>query len=1071
MTSLNTKDMVRLISSTLNHPAVHQEGIELEARFGEYHGKRFINGIKQSQFFDILNQFQSSTYIVAIEQEILKNTKNRNGDMIYEQLYNVETPKGEYILRMSYNNPSEIFFMLKKRLRNVELYDYFTRWSVSKEIRIDKQNSYGIQLDEILREENMYQQRTKKRWSFKLKPGMKKQNVPDYLKAFQPFRIDFTIMTIQNERPIYQIEIELLQEYKSVVDGNAIWNGIIQMLMYIQNGNFVYTRQLKHGIIRDYNKYFHEEIKQLQKERNFNPNVRLYNMLIKPVNVKKSFLDDPSNYAITDKADGSRRFLYISPKGIFMLFPPDRIEWMYSYGYNPRNPMMLNVQDKNLGIQNIMNTIFDGEYVTMDDGKKIFLAFDCMIVNNVDIRVSHTFHERYKYMEKILKNINIPFLKLKHFSFPYENNFYERCNQIWKSIPDKNYQNDGLIFNHVNEHFDFSSTVYKWKPIEMMTIDFYMKPTDKDNTYQIMVKNDKTNKLIPFQGDKSHPTSSEYTVDASTKAFIEPGQVNEFGWNFKTSSFKFLRHRPDRQEPNYIGVALSVWKDIHNPIHKSTILGEDLVPMRRYHNRIKRRMISTLEPNSYVIDIGAGRGGDILKWIDNRLNVLVVEPDKDNLMELTKRLKEQGLNKINENVYEYKYADGNTIQIHILNTIGENYKAIEKAFQNGFQRKYADAIIMFNSLTFFFKNAKTFISLNHTISRLLHPGNGKFIGMVMDGTQTKQLLIPKYDLKTKLKNMNANEIYNWDQKKVTKTVYVDDKFHINKKWKICSIDKLKLTAIVNELEMEYKKKIREKTWSIEIPNRITNNSLGNKIKIHLKDTIVSNQIEYLVDFEYLTKQLIEKGIVIKEDWFLYNEHLSTSQKKLNELYRVFRFERVTSVPTEQIEKQSIRIIKQNQNYRALYPEEKEKTDTNMVRIGTIPDNNCIFHALSRAIVKKYIHSSNEFPNDPLNEYLLKKRVIYGDKISKLFHRRYSLPLIDEDTSCNDWYELFDTYKNALQEFFQTNIQLHSYGFPLELQRTQPLYDNTVHLFIHDNTIDLLGKYRKDGTLQTIFINP
>src|SRR5690606_5871558 len=117
------------------------------------------------------------------------------------------------------------------------------------------------------------------------------------------------------------------------------------------------------------------------------------------------------------------------------------------------------------------------------------------------------------------------------------------------------------------------------------------------------------------------------------------------------------------------------------------ITGNSLMPVRIYHNVIKIGLYDLVKPKSLILDIGSGRGGDVLKWkglINKGCRFIAVEPSLDNIESLEKR--------INENKLQ---------NIEILNCGGEDVEKITKAVS-----KYgkADVITMMLSLTFFWKN-------------------------------------------------------------------------------------------------------------------------------------------------------------------------------------------------------------------------------------------------------------------------------------------------------------------------------------------------------------------------------
>jgi len=1051
------------IYHSLAQAPLNEKGIELEARFGEFHGKRFVNGITSTQFFSVLQKFQQNALFQEIYDDIINKTKNpTDTHTIYEKLYDIHSSTSNYVLRVSYNNPNEVFMMIKKRIQNSDIINYYTRWSISKEAFITPTETYGINISEVVQPSNLSIERTKTKWSFMLKPNVSCNNKSYTLSKF---RVDFTIIQdVSVRHPVYQIEIEVLSKYIKTINANEIWDAIYFMLLEIHNTNFVINRYERSQLFKEFNSFFSSDIQKYNEKRKkaFQEHISIINILNKPINMKKKLLDDPSQYAITDKADGIRRLIYINKNGVYFMYPDKIVEHMYVFKNNSNDSQHQLSQKK---YEPFMNSIFDCEIVIDNTGTQRILIFDCLVMNNTDIR-HLPFRTRYEKIQSLI-NISDLIFELKYFSMPTQDNFYDRARDLWKNIKTLPYGNDGLILNNIEDGYDnLYNPIYKWKPPNMLTIDFYLQKTDTSNVYQLLVKEHNT--LVSFQGNTRYPFNGTYIMNKKGSLLnLSHGQIVEFAWNYETDTFEPLRIRLDKLFPNYITVALSVWKDIHDPITIDTITGKDLIPMRRYHNTIKRQMISTLEPHSILLDIGAGRGGDVLKWIDSKLNVFVVEPDIDHIQELIKRLEQNKYHKIKDNVYHYNLVNNDTLKVIILNTIGEDTTTIVNTFQQHFGARKADAISMFNSLTFMFKDKSTFNSLLSTINKLLRE-NGIFMGIVMDGYAVKQLMVPYYDFRNILRHLKEYEYFNLDDKSIVSKKFIsDDSFYINKKWKLVSTSKQVVKEMVANLNHYKQHDIQELNWHIKPKTIITDNPFGNTIFIHLDDTIVSTQTEYLVDFKHLEQALGYKKI---EDCYLRNNYLSVSQQKLNSLYRLFKFKRTSkNILTDDITLPLSTTDIQEHYINILLPEQKaihKIKDFNMIRIGNINDRHCLLHALARAVVNNYIDIYNTTPDSMLTDIILKKRIRFGNRIENLLHTKYKLSIIHH---CPDWITYFDTYKETLQQLYKVNIILLDPEND-RIINTDSMYSATVFLLLHDDVIDTLARQKKDGSLQTIFHN-
>jgi hypothetical protein len=138
-------------------------------------------------------------------------------------------------------------------------------------------------------------------------------------------------------------------------------------------------------------------------------------------------------------------------------------------------------------------------------------------------------------------------------------------------------------------------------------------------------------------------------------------------------------------------------------------------------------------------------------------------------------------------------------KVFIVHAGAQDTKTIMKTFQQ-LQLAKLDAAVSFVSLTFFYESKAVFEGLMNTIKKSIH-GQGLFIGTCMDGAATHEYL---KELKLGERIEKKNEFY---------------------------------------IAKEYDSKEQQE------------DVFGKKILIHMDQTIVEAQVEYLVDFEYLCKQL------------------------------------------------------------------------------------------------------------------------------------------------------------------------------------------------------------------------
>uniref|UniRef100_A0A6C0LHF6 mRNA (guanine-N(7))-methyltransferase n=1 Tax=viral metagenome TaxID=1070528 RepID=A0A6C0LHF6_9ZZZZ len=195
-----------------------------------------------------------------------------------------------------------------------------------------------------------------------------------------------------------------------------------------------------------------------------------------------------NNYTVTEKADGTRKLLFIDSKGtIYMIDTQINVQY---------TGMHTKVKD-------IFNSILDGEHIKYDKQGKfinLFAAFDIYMLSNIDKRseVFVTTKEgkkvgRLPLLEKVTKSIkmspgnninpNAFRLECKRFYTDEGKDIFQNCDFILQK--DKNelfeYTIDGLIFTpsdktipKANKRITWDKS-FKWKPPAYNTIDFLIK--------------------------------------------------------------------------------------------------------------------------------------------------------------------------------------------------------------------------------------------------------------------------------------------------------------------------------------------------------------------------------------------------------------------------------------------------------------------------------------------------------------------------------------------------------------------------------------------------------------------
>jgi hypothetical protein len=430
--------------------------------------------------------------------------------------------------------------------------------------------------------------------------------------------------------------------------------------------------------------------------------------------------------------------------------------------------------------------------------------------------VSNVITPRNAFLEKSMIATPKPYYFLSDRSSIYDRTLYalstiDSHTEMWVPSPSgqlkgRHYQQDGLIFQNSDTPYNNDST-FKWKPRSKVTIDFVIisgPSSSSSSSFGLGILSN--GEIIPF--DKC-PTTNETSVSGVQLSELV-GKVVEFAFDADNSPIPYRIREDKAGKPNRYDVALDNYNDVLHPILETTLLGKDTIIMRKVHNLEKEKMLQRYveDSGSVLIDIGSGRGGDLLKWRDlspgssespklkGRVQrwrsidrVIAIEPSEDNIVELRRRM---AVLRINDD------------RIMIVHGGAEETDKVREVVGD----LQVTHIASFFSLTFFFESSKTFDRLLETLN--LAPEGTIFFGVLLDGTRTKMLI---------------------------KTTKVDcDSFSIE----------------------------RQKGYVAK------GERFGHKILTDIKDgtSMVKDVEEYLVDFEYLVQALAKIDYKLLETSFL-----------------------------------------------------------------------------------------------------------------------------------------------------------------------------------------------------------
>lgn len=735
---------------------------EIEVSFGNFSGKRFFPGVTQTYFLNLkkaldrksiteltFNLERSKTLVETFE---VQERRQKTLDELIRKVTNLETSDSHYELKL--RNP------------RFNIGNQAWGYRFSKSTEEIKQN-----YDETNFFPNV--KRFRERYSYE------EQNHGSELFGV---RFDLTIVnqvkTINRDRGevytvlIYEVEIEKTGDIRfptfelavkfvlgamsntgSTSEKDLLGHEVpSQHCALFSNDERLFATDI-------HNAFFEKEIQERLRKQGkpplvFNNPFAMYqDYWNKPENMKLPTLLYPqTSFAVTLKLDGVRRFVLVNSHACYMYNPPTDA---FKVG---------------AGNFQLAGTFLDGELVN-ENGKQIYYAFDILFDKGKDVRMS-SFDERLASLQEtdgaiVLDNITYrikKYFKTKSDGAEMLGKFAKLHGEIAEPIPVEEYTTklptlyadirialreyemnpekyDGLIFQPIyfidrrtgmpdaTKPIWYKNTkTLKWKPPGVMTIDFLLEPSAQENLFILKVSGSigKMTQDVPFMGSKRHPLkdfATIYVPDGTFENLPVTNEIMECTYNASEGMFEIFRRRIDRTRPNWEGVASDVWDDIMEPIPLATLEGNSLQVARKFFNQVKLDILKThFRQGDSVVDIGSGRGGDLLKYAEIKLRkVYALEKDQDNLDELKRRLeglKEGNYDPIVEplNLDASKTAD-------VLNSVTEP----------------VNGVVAFFSLTFFSANKKTYDGLLETIDKLLVPG-GKFVGIVMDGHGTFDLL-------------------------------------------------------------------------------------------------------------------------------------------------------------------------------------------------------------------------------------------------------------------------------------------------------------------------------------------
>jgi hypothetical protein len=942
----------------------HYSELELEARFGTVDKSgHFIPGVSRQVFNRVKSYFDSKAKV--IHSKITDYIMGKVRKSI-----------------ITVNESNQIEWITKERYWNQDDNNYNIRYSMSKETKVPPISDEYFK-PETLREKNRY----------------------SYLVFNDSVRIDITIVNMvklnanigQNvhEKDTYEIEVELLKNENL----DSFEKALAVTLKLVLDTISLYTEKERYQIVNEINSILGSSKRGVID--NF-PIVQARNLKLRDMVYGGLIGNSNTGYSVTMKADGIRKLLFFAKTGVYLVSPPSSI-------------MKISESE----ITSLTGTILDGEMIPLD--KRLpgspktniwYLTFDTLAWNR-NINIQNTSHlERLNLAQKVADIIKSNLLQVntKTFrSFQTPKEFFEIMRDMLRERYHLTYKQDGFMFTPQNVAYNPHSDnhplykriltdmpdICKWKPKNELTIDFQIQwrmDSSLPSGRRIELYSNERGKpvLFSFNGDIPIDHLNPLTINLPNNSIVE------YGYDTEKKMLVPTRVRHDKVLPNKLDVARDVWSDIQDPIEESTLRGDDFILLRKYHNRIKKKLFDLVlqdsekedpnfkkkQANKTLLDIGSGYGGDLGKWkIFDR--IICVEPDPEHVKELEKR------------IVTYNMQD----KIKIVIAGGQETKKIREAVEE-FLGKGAkvDVVSSMLSLTFFWQSENLINSLVDTIVSNIKE-NGKYIFLTMDGELVEQTFEPK---------VNQN---------------LPNRLNLNK-------------LVLGPASLEYKGDV-----------------IPHELLINIKGTIVENQREWLVKLNDLILRMGNFGFTMSlvhkadEEKFLTEEEIIMTQMytygmftRKNDLSpnEVKNFNRVShpslgilkvdntylpSIPitdvdlsdkktqivvSEKIQKEEESVEVNNELIPIMTPMTPVKSESNLLPATILPP-------LNLQSIKSNLLPLTNLP--PLNLPIQKNKTLSMDESEKIKWRNEDIVVIG---NLKDQNSLLHAILNAFLNIYQTN---------------------------------------------------
>lgn len=346
-----------------------------------------------------------------------------------------------------------------------------------------------------------------------------------------------------------------------------------------------------------------------------------------------------------NKAKDMNRLTQMSPSALVLAKSDgERAVMIYNGGNIIYSTQTKNIYYKNEREKYVQRFVIDGELITLGD-TFVFLAFDVVTRQNLNYLERLSMLKEFFETTKLYGDVSVAVKNPIILSELKEHNPVEHAASSITVVYSADtidlsiIENDGLIIvNNPEEKGYLATENLKWKPINTMDLlykDGLLYATKSMTTSNVAFEINK----VPIT-----PYVSAFIPDSYKYNGKEPVQnmnVYEMEYLPMEKMWKVLKHRVDKIFPNNF---LTCENIMYHTLYPITF--EELIhPMKRYFNKYQkndevtqmREINNAIKSDLYtkymkdaecLIDIGAGKGQDLLKYYGNNIKkVYMVEND------------------------------------------------------------------------------------------------------------------------------------------------------------------------------------------------------------------------------------------------------------------------------------------------------------------------------------------------------------------------------------------------------------------------------------------------------------